>query len=327
MTGFLPGSTEWFYSPSPRGVDKEHMLNSHASIDDPVLAPADWQARAQKLQQLHQGPEVLVLLNPWDRLSARLFAGLPGCQALATTSSGIAAALGYPDGETAPLDRLLAVVREIVEAVDVPVTVDFEAGYGETAEQVAENVRRAVAAGAVGINLEDGIGDGGAKGVLRDPEEQVERVAAAREALQIDGVHGVLNARTDVYLQRHGLEDAWLPEAVRRCQLYAEHGADCVYVPGVPRRDQTAEEGRRDIEIIVREVGRPLNVLAASNQLSVAELNEIGVRRLSIGSSIARLAYAEARNSASHILTTGDLGVLAPGDDLPHGEINTILAR
>ena len=292
----------------------------------PLFSLEDWQAKARQLRRLHEGPDVLILLNPWDRLSARLFAGLPGCRALASTSAGVAAALGYPDGERAPLDELLAVVRQVTEAVDVPVSVDFEAGYATTTAQLAENVDRVVAAGAVGINLEDGIGDGAVNGELRDPAEQAERLAAARKALQVDGVPGVLNARTDVLMQQHGPRESWLTEAIRRCQLYAAHGADCVYVPGLPLRGQSPEEARRDIGLLVQEAGCPVNVLASAGLPPVSVLHELGVRRLSVGSSVMRLAYAAARDTAALILTEGAFGTLALADTLPHGEVNRVLA-
>lgn len=284
-----------------------------------------WQERAARFRLLHAGPDVLVLPNAWDRLSARLLASVPGCPALGSTSAGIAAALGYADGERAPLGALLAVVGQIVAATDLPATVDFEAGFADTPTDLAENVRRIVALGGVGINLEDGIGDGGAMGTLRDPAEQAERLAAAREALQVGGVPGVLNARTDVLMQQRGPRESWLPEAIRRGQIYAAHGADCVFVPGLPWRGQSPDEARRDIALLVREVGRPINLLASSLTPPVAELRELGVRRLSAGSGLFRLAYATAREAAAHLLAAGDAGVLAPANALAHGEVNRLL--
>lgn len=289
------------------------------------LSPA-WQEKAERLHQLHCGPDVLVLPNAWDRLSARILAGLPGAKALGTTSAGIAAALGYPDGQSASLDAMLAVAQQIVAAVDLPVTVDFEAGYADSPTQLAENVRQVVAIGAVGINLEDGVGDGAVHGKLRDPAEQAERLDAARAALQVGGVPGVLNARTDVLMQQHGAPESWLPEAIRRCQMYAAHGADCVFVPGLPMRGQSPEDARRDIALLVRETGCPVNLLASSLTPPVAVLRELGVRRLSAGSGLFRLAYASAYAAAAQMLTAGECSVLATANALPHGEVNRILA-
>src|SRR5215213_7696705 len=160
-------------------------MTSNPVVDLSAIQTLAWQEQARRLRQLHESADVLVLPNAWDRLSARLLANLPGCQALGTTSAGIAAALGYPDGQRAPLDEMLAVARQIVVAVALPVTVDFEGGYAESPAQLAENIRQVVALGGVGINLEDGIGDGAANGELRDPAEQAGRVAAAREALLV----------------------------------------------------------------------------------------------------------------------------------------------
>jgi 2-methylisocitrate lyase-like PEP mutase family enzyme len=183
-----------------------------------------------------------------------------------------------------------------------------------------------VAEGAVGINLEDGIGDGSANGVLRDPAEQAERLEAAREALQVGGVPGVLNARVDVLMQQHGPRESWLPEAIRRCQLYAAHGADCVFVPGLPLRDQSPEEARQDIALLVREVGCPVNLLASSLTPPVSVLRDLGVRRLSVGSGLLRLAYAVARDTGAQILTMGECGGLAPANTLGNATVNRVLA-
>jgi 2-methylisocitrate lyase-like PEP mutase family enzyme len=282
------------------------------------------QEKALRLRRLHEGPDVLVLPNAWDRLSARLLADLPDCQALGSTSAGIAAALGYPDGQRVPLDAMLVVIRQIVEAVDLPITVDFEGGYADSPTHLAENVRRVVAVGGVGINLEDGIGDG-MNGELRDPAAQAERLDAAREALQVGGVPGVLNARIDVLMQQHGSPESWLPEAIRRAQRYAAHGADCVFVPGLPTRGQTPEEARRAIALLVREAGCPINLLASSLTPPVSVLRELGVRRLSTGSGLFRLAYAQAKEAAARMLAAGDSGVLTPANALPHPEVNRVL--
>ncbi len=301
-------------------------MTNNSLLDRPTDDPSVWQEKALRLRRLHETPNVLVLPNAWDRLSARILAGLPGCQALGSTSAGIAAALGYPDGQRAPIGEMLAVARQIVSAVDLPVTIDFESGYADSPTQLAENVRQVVALGGVGINLEDGIGDGAAHGELRDPAAQAARLDAARAALQVGGVPGVLNARTDVLMQQHGAPESWLPEVIRRCQVYAAHGADCVFVPGLPMRGQSPEEARRDIALLVREAGAPVNLLASSLTPPVAVLRALGVRRLSTGSGLFRLAYATAKEAAAHMLATGESDILAPANALPHGDVNRVLA-
>jgi 2-methylisocitrate lyase-like PEP mutase family enzyme len=129
----------------------------------------------------------------------------------------------------------------------------------------------------------------------------------------------------DAFMQQHGPADSWLPEAIRRCRLYAEHGADCVYVPGLPMRGQSPAEARRDIALLVREAGRPVNLLAMSHTPPVAELRELGVRRLSTGSGLFRLAYAAAQAAAAQLLATGAPSALAIADALPHPAVNRVL--
>ena len=192
-------------------------------------SPDDLRDRAQELRQLHVDPAILVLVNVWDAASARTVASVPGCRAIATASWAIAAAHGLADGEAIGREGMLEAVGCVASAVDLPVTADLEGGYGETPADVGETIARAIDAGAVGCNLEDGIRGGE---LLRDAEDAAARVAAARERADAEGVPIVINARTDVYLR--GADD---PEAaILRGQAYARAGADCVFVPGVTDR-------------------------------------------------------------------------------------------
>src|SRR4051812_9912235 len=178
--------------------------------------------KAETFRLLHHEPEILVLVNVWDVASARTVAALPGCRAIATASWSIAAAHGVPDGEALARDAMLAAVERVAAAVTLPVTADLEQGYGETAADVAETMRRARAAGVAGCNIEDGAGD--ADGDLRRMADAVERVAAAVDA----GL--AVNARTDAFLL--GVDGA-LEEAVARGRAFVDAGAVCVFVPGV----------------------------------------------------------------------------------------------
>jgi 2-methylisocitrate lyase-like PEP mutase family enzyme len=171
--------------------------------------------------RMHGAGRILVLPNVWDVVSARLFEQA-GFGALATTSAGIAFALGYPDGERISRAEMIAAVGRIAGRVSVPVTADMEAGYGPRPEDVAETVRETIAAGAVGMNLEDA--DPAGSGLF-EPERQVERVRAAREAAEATGVPFTLNARTDVFLMRVGEASGRLAHAVRRLTAYREAGA------------------------------------------------------------------------------------------------------
>ena len=247
--------------------------------------------KAEALRRLHAGPRVLVLANAWDAASARLIEAA-GAPAIASSSAGVAFALGYPDGQRIARAEMLDMIRRIARVVRVPVSADVEAGYGTTAQAAAETARGVVAAGAVGMNLEDAD-----EGRLLPLEGQVERVRAARAAGESAGVPLVINARTDVF----GTDDfpsAQRPaEAVRRANAYLVAGADCAFVPFVTDRDLI---GR-----LAREIKGPLNVLATPDSPPVAELEGLGVRRVSVGGGLARAAYGRARRVAIEIQEKG----------------------
>jgi len=208
------------------------------------------QSKAETFRSLHGGGRILVLPNAWDVASARIVEAA-GARAIATTSAGVANVLGYTDGERIPRDLMMAAAARIVRSVDLPVTVDAEAGYGRRPEDAAETARQVIAAGAVGMNLEDGTGD------LSDPlfevEQQVARIRAVREVAAND-VPFVLNARVDVFLAAIGEPESRFQEAVRRANAYRDAGADCLFVPGVT--------DAKVIEELVRAIQGPLNVLA-----------------------------------------------------------------
>jgi 2-methylisocitrate lyase-like PEP mutase family enzyme len=253
-------------------------------------------ARAEELRRLHADPAILVLVNVWDVASARTVAAVPGCRAIATASWAIAAAHGLPDGEAIGRERMIDLVGEIAEAVDLPVTADLEGGYGRTPRDVGETVARAIAAGAVGCNLEDGVQDGA---LLRDAQDAAARVAAARERADREGVPIVINARTDVYLR--GADD---PEAaILRGQAYALAGADCIFVPGV--RDPAT------IADLVAGIDAPVSVLARPGAPSVSELQELGVARVSFGPGPMGAALAALARTASDLMEGG-----VPADEL-----------
>lgn len=268
---------------------------------------------AERLRALHHADAPLVLPNAWDVVSARLIeeAGFP---AVASTSAGMAWALGYPDGERIPLHEMLEAVRRIARAVHSPVTADLEAGYGPLPEDVAVTTRGAIDAGAVGMNFEDGTHDDARP--LFDVAAQVERIAAAREAGAERGVPIVINARTDVFLREVGAPETRLAEAVRRLQAYRDAGADCVFAPGV--------FDAPTIETLVREVGAPLNVLARRTTPSVAELARLGVRRISLGSGLLCAALGLTRELIARLHEDGRLDV-ALAAALPYAEMQSLV--
>jgi 2-methylisocitrate lyase-like PEP mutase family enzyme len=254
--------------------------------------------RAQELRRLHADPAILVLVNVWDAASARTVASVPGCRAIATASWAIAAARGVADGEILPRDHMIDAVATIAGAVDLPVTADLEGGYGGTPDDVAETIRRAVAAGAVGCNLEDGLQTAGA---LRDAEEAAERIAAARAAADEAGVPIVINARTDEFLR--GGND---PEAAfLRGQAYARAGADCIFVPGVI--------DPQVIKQLVDGIDAPVSVLARPGAPSAGELQELGVARVSFGPGPMGVALAALAKTASDLMGGG-----VPADELSY---------
>jgi 2-methylisocitrate lyase-like PEP mutase family enzyme len=249
--------------------------------------------KAELLLKLHQEGESLLLPNAWDCASARLFetAGFP---AIATTSSGIAFSNGYRDGQQISRDEMLHVVGRIVAAVQAPVTADVEAGYGPKPEDVATTIRGVIAAGAVGVNLEDNTGR---FQPLYPIEEQVERITAAHEEAQREGVHLVVNARIDTYLRQVGTEETRLEETLKRARAYLEAGADSIFVPGV--LDLSL------IEVLVREIPAPLNILARPGGPSAPELFKLGVRRISIGGSAMFATMGLVRDIARELREHG----------------------
>lgn len=250
--------------------------------------------KAEAFRAMHDRSRILVLPNAWDAMSARVIEEA-GARAIATTSAGLAFSVGYPDGEVMPRDEMIAAIARIARVVTVPVTADIESGFARDAREVAETVRRVIAAGAVGINLEDAIHGG--PPALYDLEIAVERVRAAREAASSSGVPIVINARTDVYLLAIGEADTRFDQAVRRANAYRRAGADCLFVPRVGKP--------ADIERIVPALEGPLNLLAFPGIPTVPELERLGVARISVGTWPTLAAMSTVRKIAGELLGTG----------------------
>jgi len=228
--------------------------------------------KATRFFALHQSGSSFLLPNAWDGASARLFeeAGFP---AIGTTSAGIAFAHGSPDGERIGRDEMLHTIARIVSVVQIPVTADIEAGYGTGSGEVANTIEQVIAAGAVGVNIEDNTGD--PTSPLYPVEKQMERIAAARETAQRMNFPLVINARTDTYLAQVGEGQARLEETIHRGRAYLQAGADSIFVPLV--LDPAS------IQILVREIPAPLNLLSLPDGPSARELFQLGVARVSIG--------------------------------------------
>ena len=266
--------------------------------------------RALAFRALHVPGRPLVLPNAWDAASARIVEDT-GAAAVATTSAGVAWALGVPDGDLLGRERAVAAVARIAGSVAVPVSADIESGFAEDPAGVADTVRAVLAAGAVGVNIEDALYGG--EGVLRPVAEQAERIAAAREAADAEGVPLFVNARIDTFLRGAGGVDATL----ERAAAFRAAGADGIFVPG------TVEPGT--VKELADGIDAPLNVLVGPGAPPVAELAALGVARVSAGSSVALAAYAVVRRAARELLDTGTYGEQAGG--LGYGELNSLLEQ
>lgn len=253
-------------------------------------------------RQLHQGPALLKIANVWDAGSAVLVQSL-GAPALATTSAGVAWALGYADGNHVPIEEHAAAVRRIVRVARVPVSVDSEAGYSDDPAVVADNILRLTEAGAVGINLEDGAGS---TALL------ARKIEAIKGASARSGVDIFINARCDVWLKRlaPGRE---VDEVLLRARDYAAAGADGLFAAGA-----TAPS---DIEALVNGQPLPLNVMARPALPGPDELQRLGVRRLSAGSAISEAAWGRAKRAAAGFLSQGGGADLYDGAT-PYPEVN-----
>lgn len=243
---------------------------------------------AAELRRLHTAPELLQVVNVWDVVSARVVAALPETRAIATASHSIAAAFGYPDGERIPAELMLDMAGRIARAVDVPVTADLEAGYGNP----GETIRRAIGEGIAGANLEDELKP------LRDSVAAVEAAVAAADA---EGVPFALNARTDAFLRgKDRPRDAWVADAIERGRAFLEAGATCVFVPGNFGEDVVVE--------LVAGIGEQrVSLIGAPDVPTPARLEELGVARLSYGPYPQRVVLGALHDLASELYGGGVL--------------------
>jgi 2-methylisocitrate lyase-like PEP mutase family enzyme len=270
-------------------------------------------AKADAFRGMHQGPPILILPNAWDAVTARLFVKA-GARAIATTSAGIAATLGYADGQKVPRELMMEAIARIARVVDVPVTADIESGYAASPKDLHESIRAVINAGAIGFNLEDATGNSSQP--LFTLEHQIERIRAARVAGDNANVRVVINARTDVYLAKVGEPATRFAETVRRLNAYREAGADCLFVPGVTDIPTLTQ--------LVRSVPGPLNVLASPGMPPVADLQRIGIARLSVGSGIMRATLALARDAADELLQKGTYNIFLDRN-IPYNEVNELM--
>ncbi len=273
------------------------------------------QATAEQFRALHRSGRPFVLANAWDVVTARLFAR-EGFQAIGTSSYATAATLGLQDGQRFPISFTLDLVRRLVRGVGLPVSADIEAGYAESVQGVVESASAVLAAGAVGINLEDATGN---------PDEplagipvQCEKIAAIRAMANGAGIHLVINARTDVFLTP-GDAARRLSLAIARGRAYVAAGADCVFVPDMGDLD------RAGMRQLVRGIGAPINVVAGPTTPSMRELGEIGIARVSLGPRVMRAALGLYQRIAREILDDGTFSRIFAGA-LSFEKTNALLA-
>jgi len=262
--------------------------------------------KAELFLKYHQDKEILVLLNSWDPGSSKLIEAC-GYKAIATTSMGIAASLGYPDCEVIQLSEMIQVITGIVNAVQVPVTVDIEAGYGNNVNEIIESVTKIIATGIVGINIEDSIE---LSAELIDEKEFCERISAIRALADSLGFHLVINARTDSFYTSSGSTREKLAESIKRGNKYREAGADCIFVQPVWEKET--------ISTLVKEINAAINILSnptigGGSPLSVRELQDLGVARLSLGSGLMKATLALIKKVADELSEKGTYNILLDG--------------
>ncbi len=257
--------------------------------------------RAETFEKLHTASNLFILPNAWDTASARFFedAGFP---AVATSSAGLMVSRGYPDGESIPKSELIAEVGRIASRLSVPLSADIVAGFGRTPATVANTVRRVIAAGAVGINLED---TDPARQKLFSMKSAVARVRTIAQLRGSEGLRLVINARTDALRHADGTPEERLREAVRRSQAFREAGADCVYPMGLA--------SAADIAAFLKECPGPLNVMIRRGLPPLSELATLGVRRVSFGPAASYAAFGLLRRAVAEIREKGTYETLVEG--------------
>ena len=259
--------------------------------------------KADLFLKLHTGRDILVLLNTWDPGSSKLMEAI-GFKAIATSSQGVSASLGYPDGQAIPFREMTEAIGRIVNKVSLPVSADIEGGYGNNVREIVKSVQMVIATGIVGINIED---SNKSDAKLLDVNEFCERISAIRNLSDSMGFHLVINVRTDVFLARWGDPEKRLAESVRRGNKYREAGADCIFIPDVWEEDKIAT--------LVKEIDAPINILVNPTigtglPPSAIRLQELGVARISLGSSLMKATLSVAKKIGDELNLGGTYNAL-----------------
>ena len=269
-------------------------------------------AKAEAFKSLHQKQDLFILPNAWDAASARVFEKA-GFSAIGTTSAGIAASLGYQDGQEIPVQEMMDAIKRIVSAVNLPVTADIEAGYSQEIEKVLEVVREVMDLGVVGINIEDSTGI--KENPIFDIPSQVAKIRAIRDMVTSAEKTLLINARIDLfYLGLYDIQRA-TEETLKRAQAYLNAGADCIFIFGVT--------DKKILTQLVKAIPAPVNLLAGPGMPPVVELKLMGVRRLSLGSGAMRATLGTLEQISTELLREGTYDKLA-GGALSYGELQKL---
>jgi len=273
--------------------------------------------KATRLLELHHAANPVVLINAWDAASARIVeqAGFP---AIATTSAGVANALGYADGQHVPWAEMARSIQRIAQMVKVPVTADIESGFSGDLQHLEWTIEQVIETGAVGVNLEDSVPGHAGHSVLFSVPDQMERIKTVRRVSERVRVHLVINARTDAYWQTGAAPAQAMRNTVERGHAYLKAGADCIFVPGLRDPGQ--------IRTLVAEWKSPINILAGPGVPSIPELTKLGVKRISYGSGPMRSAMGLLRRMCEEANATGTYKAMTEGA-IPHAEINELMGK
>ncbi len=270
------------------------------------------QEKAARFRAMHLSPDIFVLPNAWDVASAMIFI-LEGFESIGTTSAGIAASLGYADGQRMTFEANLEVIGRIVKNTDLPVSADFESGYSDDVDDVAKASLKLLRAGAVGLNIEDS--PSAPDTALKDVSLQQEKIRAIRDVGETAGIPLLLNARTDTFLVGDEPGKS-LHESIARGNAYVEAGADCVFVPDTGNLDERA------IKALVAEVNAPINVIAGATMPNLEILQDMGVSRVSLGPRPMRVLLSKLRDIAHEIQTQGSFEQMS-SESITYGDVNS----
>ncbi|MHA6260180.1 isocitrate lyase/PEP mutase family protein [Sporosarcina sp. CAU 1771] len=271
--------------------------------------------KVKDFHELHKQGPTFILPNAWNAISAKIFEE-KGFKAIGTTSAGIAASFGYSDGQKLPFEMMIETISSITRAVNIPVSADIEAGYGFTIDELVNNVREVIIAGAIGINIEDGTGD--LIDPLTDVLVQSENIEAIRELSNSLNIPLFINARTDLYWANVGEPEERLLETIHRANAYVEAGADCIFVPGVTDIEA--------IEILRKEITVPINLLSNPLLPTLEELSTIGIERVSTGSGPFRATVSMLNSIADELYNKGTFEQLTK-NVLSYEEVEEMLKK